>query len=164
MNLLVPFTGAVVTVALWLVLAKSPTLFDLPALNLSAGWRWGGAVVFFLDAAITLFWSLAILTASQRSGSLALTGPYAYLRHPIYGALLYSGTAGMAFAFSAWPVLLAVIPLSVMWTLIANREEEALLKAFGSDYGVYMQQTGQLFPRLSNLLRQKENDLNGPSA
>ncbi len=161
--MLASFTGTVVTVALWLFLAGTPTLLGLPQINLSAGWRWGGAIVFLLDAVITLFWSLAVLAEAQRSGSLALTGPYAYLRHPIYGALLYSGTAGVAFAFSAWPVLLAVIPLSVMWTLIANREEAALLDAFGPDYGVYMEQTGQLFPRLSQLFRRQGNDLGGPS-
>ena len=161
--MLASFTGTVVTVALWLLLAGTPTLFGLPQINLSEGWRWGGAIVFLLDAIITLFWSLAILTEAQRSGSLALTGPYAFLRHPIYGALLYSGTAGVAFAFSAWPILLAVIPLSMMWSLISNREEAALMESFGSDYRDYIEQTGQLFPRLGQLLQRRGNDIDDPS-
>lgn len=162
MNRLVPFSGAVVTVALWLALAESPALLGFPAIRLSDGWRWGGAIVFLLDAVITLFWSLAMLSSATREGTYAHSGPYVFLRHPIYGALLYSGTAGVAFAFSAWPVLLAVIPLSMMWTLIANWEESALLDTYEEEYRLYMQQTGQLFPRLTQLLRRPDNHADGP--
>lgn len=163
MNMLVPFLGAVATAVLWLALVEPPVLLGFPPIRLSDGWRWGGAIVFLLDAVITLFWSLAMLSIADREGTYARHGPYAYLRHPIYGALLYSGTAGVAFAFSAWPVLLAVFPLSVMWTLIANWEELALLEIYGEDYRLYRQQTGQLLPRLSNLLRSPDNDSGSPS-
>ncbi|MCH8326889.1 MAG: hypothetical protein IID15_00005 [Candidatus Marinimicrobia bacterium] len=163
MNMLVPFLGAAATVILWLALAESPALLGFPPINLSDGWRWGGTIIFILDAVITLFWSLVMLSHADREGTYTVNGPYAYLRHPIYGALLYSGTAGVAFAFSAWPVLLAVMPLSIMWTLIANWEELALLETYGDDYRSYMQETGQLFPRLTHLWRRSGNDFDNSS-
>ena len=152
-NLAVPFLGSVATVALWLLLANYRSLFGLPAVHLSIGWSWGGGAVFLLDGIITLFWSISTLTVAQANGTLALTGPYAYLRHPIYGALLYSGTAAAAFFFSSWPVLLAVFPLSILWTLIAEGEEAQLIGLYGDDYRTYMQQTGQLFPSLKKIIQ-----------
>jgi len=141
-----PLLGTLATVAIWWMLAVAQSMVPLPGVQLSSGWRIGGGMVFLFDGVITMVWSISVLASALKEKRLALTGPFAYVRHPLYGSLLYSGTAGMAFAWSSWLVLLAVVPLSVMWTLIADREEADLLHTFGEQYAHYKSETGQLFP------------------
>ena len=139
------------------MLYELQSLVPLPGVQLSAGWRWGGGVIFLADALLTIIWSLRVLAVASRDNKLATSGPYAFIRHPIYGALLWSGTASVAFASSSWLVLLGAAPLSVMWSLISQTEEAHLEERFGDTYIAYASTTGQLFPSLSAFMRRHED-------
>ena len=141
--------GVVLTFACWWILAGVQRTLPLPEFHLSDGWRWGGGAVFLSDAIFTLLWSHTVLVAAQEKNVLATTGPFAYLRHPIYGAILWSGTAAVAFMTSSWMVLLGAAPLSILWTMIAQSEEGDLRERFGEEFEAYAARTGQLFPSLS---------------
>jgi len=90
------------------------------------------------------FWLLAsawrVLYAAQRSRTLALTGPYARLRHPQYVAFVL-----IMFGFLLqWPTLVTLImfPILVyMYIRLARREERDALAEFGDEYANYMQRT-----------------------
>lgn len=150
--------GVVLTIACWWLLAEIQRILPLPDFYLSDGWRWGGGAVFLSDAIFTLQWSRKVLAAAQEKNALATTGPFAYLRHPIYGAILWSGTAGVAFMTSSWMVLLGAAPLSLLWTLIAQSEEAVLRERFGQEFETYAAGTGQLFPRLSRFSETAANN------
>ncbi len=95
------------------------------------------------------FWLLAsawrVLYAAQRSRTLALTGPYARLRHPQYVAFVL-----IMFGFLLqWPTLVTLImfPILVyMYIRLARREERDALAEFGDEYGNYMQRTPAFLP------------------
>ena len=146
------------------MLVELQSLLPLPTIQLSAGWRWGGGVIFLGDALLTIVWSLRTLADAARDEGLATAGPYAFIRHPIYAALLWSGTAGVAFATSSWLVLLGAAPLSIIWSLVSQTDEALLEERFGDRYTAYASTTGQLFPRLSRLMnRDADNNHDLPA-
>ena len=77
---------------------------------------------------------------------LVITGPYAYVRHPIYAlqSLL------LLASFVAVPnVLMLVVMLVVMGLLQweARREEQYLLRTHGAQYEQYLRRVGRFVPR-----------------
>ncbi|QJD30583.1 HAD-IC family P-type ATPase [Methylococcus geothermalis] len=95
------------------------------------------------------FWLLAsawpVLYAAQRSGTLAITGPYARLRHPQYAAFILI----MLGFLLQWPTLptLAMFPVLVsMYQRLARREEQEALVRFGARYARYKARTPAFIP------------------
>lgn len=79
---------------------------------------------------------------------LATSGPYAYVRHPIYtgmlGMLLATGIA-----VSDWKVIIAALVVFFIGTIIRVRSEEKLLSgAFGPEFDVYSQRVRAIIPGL----------------
>ena len=141
------------TLAIWALFVYLQRALPLPPLRLSPGWHWALTILFALDALATVLWSFAVLSGALRARRLARTGPYAMVRHPMYSAVMYSGTAAVAFAFQAWVVLLAVLPVHAVWISLARKEEAELRGRFGEGYGDYALATGQFLPRLRSLIR-----------
>lgn len=97
------------------------------------------------------FWLLAaawpVLYAAQRAGGLAMTGPYARLRHPQYAGFLLI----MAGFLLQWPTLvtLAMFPvLAIMYVRLAHNEERDARATFGAAYEAYAQRTPRWIPHL----------------
>ncbi|MEE9130254.1 MAG: isoprenylcysteine carboxylmethyltransferase family protein [Phycisphaerales bacterium] len=117
--------------------------------------RFGGAGLGV--AAIGLFvWMFkhlgANVTATAQTrpdAQLVTTGPYRWIRHPMY-----------VFGF-IW--FLAIVVLTASWFIAVTsaagfsfllircrREETNLIEKFGDEYRAYMQRTGRFFPRLGS--------------
>ena len=97
------------------------------------------------------FWLLAaawkVLLAAQRSHALAITGPYARIRHPQYVAFVLI----MLGFLVQWPTLLtlAMFPvLVIMYVRLARREEREVAAEFGRQYGKYAARTPAFVLRL----------------
>jgi len=72
-------------------------------------------------------------------------GPYAWVRHPIYTAMLGKVVA-CNFAFGHWLGLL-LVPIYVTGTMIRIRSEEKLLRAaFGPEYEAYARRVPAFIP------------------
>ncbi|MFB0516868.1 MAG: isoprenylcysteine carboxylmethyltransferase family protein [Candidatus Neomarinimicrobiota bacterium] len=140
-----------VTIAIWALLLYLQRSLPLPVMRLSPGWRWGLSLLFLADGLGTLLWSAFTLAKANRGNKLADTGPYALVRHPMYGTVLWSGTAVVAFAFHSWLVLPGVVPLHLCWIWLVQHEEQELIRRFGAAYIQYAQETGQFLPRLTSL-------------
>ncbi|MBA7678072.1 hypothetical protein ES703_86343 [subsurface metagenome] len=91
------------------------------------------------------------MVKASRENRLASSGPYALVRHPMYGAVLWSGTAAVAFFFQSWMVLLGAVPLHLSWVWLVQKEEAELKHRFGDAYRRYAEETGQFLPRLASL-------------
>ena len=96
------------------------------------------------------FWLLAaswkVLYEAQKSDSLALTGPYARVRHPQYGAFVLI----MLGFLLQWPTLLTALMFPVlvyMYAPLGRREERDALARFGKQYEEYMVRVPAFFPR-----------------
>ncbi|MBN2554511.1 MAG: isoprenylcysteine carboxylmethyltransferase family protein [Anaerolineales bacterium] len=124
------------------------------ALPYPAWLRWLGAA--FLLTGLLLLWSahhhlglsFHSLVNSKVRQELVQTGPYAWIRHPIYTAYLQNYLGG---GLLAGNLILIVIP-TVMFALLVMirmpQEEAVMRERFGQAYANYMIQTGKLLPRL----------------
>ena len=100
------------------------------------------------------FWLLAtawkVLYAAQRSHHLAMSGPYARIRHPQYVGfvLIMSGF------LLQWPTLVTLVMFPIllfMYLRLARREEREVKTEFGEEYRRYAAATPAFFPNLHML-------------
>lgn len=91
-------------------------------------------------------WSLRARTRADHR--LVQDGPFRFVRHPIYTAMLLYLLA-MALAFGHWVQLLVALPLFAIGTLIRIAAEERLLRGmFGPDYEAYAARVKRFVPGL----------------
>lgn len=91
-----------------------------------------------------------VLYAAQRSGTLAATGPYDYIRHPQYAGFILVLTG---FLFQ-WPTLLtlAMFPvLVVMYVRLAKQEEREVRAELGEIYDRYAARVPAFLPKWSRI-------------
>lgn len=95
------------------------------------------------------FWLISVawhhLWAAQRAGQLAVTGPYARIRHPQYVGFVLI----MAGFLAQWPTLLtlAMFPVLVwMYARLARREEDDSRARFGDAWDRYVTQVPAFIP------------------
>lgn len=99
-------------------------------------------------AALGLGWRAWAAGSIRKNAELAMEGPYALSRHPLYfGNLMLA--AGFAAASGSVVVLAAVMALAfaVYLPLIAE-EESVMLNLFGARYREYMRAVPRLLPAL----------------
>ena len=89
-----------------------------------------------------------VLYEAQRSGTLATSGPYAYVRHPQYVGFIL-----VMFGFLLqWPTLLtlAMFPVLVwMYVRLAREEEKQVIAEFGDVYRQYAAKVPAFLPRFT---------------
>lgn len=93
-----------------------------------------------------------VLYEAQRAHALAVSGPYAAVRHPQYVAFLL---ILLGFLLQ-WPTLLTLVMfpiLAVMYVRLARREEREVLAEFGDRYRAYAAATPAFLPRLGRRAR-----------
>jgi len=83
-------------------------------------------------------------TANPTAGGLVTTGPYRYIRHPIYAAILYFFWAGIAAHPSL--VTVAVGLLATALTAVRVVAEEKLLVRMYPEYRAYARVTKRVVP------------------
>ena len=88
-----------------------------------------------------------VLFRAQQQGTLATTGPYAYVRHPQYVAFI-----AIMFGFLLqWPTLVTLVMFPVLFTIyirLAFREEREVQTEFGGSWDRYAARTPAFIPRL----------------
>jgi protein-S-isoprenylcysteine O-methyltransferase Ste14 len=122
-----------------------------PLFSATAVTGWTAVVITALGFALTL-WTRAIL-GSNWSGNVIIkvahelirTGPYRFVRHPIYTGLILAA-AGTAIALDQWRGVVAVALLWVAFTIKRLKEEQFMRQTFGAQYIEYSQNTGAIFP------------------
>lgn len=130
------------TLAAILVLANAP----LMAKSLSA---W--AIVAICGAGLHI-WAMAIMGPRQATmtpevksdARLVSTGPYRYIRHPMYTALLLFCGGFLGVAITLWKAMVYLALACVLISKIAV-EEKALRERF-EEYAVYTKRTWRLLP------------------
>ena len=103
--------------------------------------------IWLILAAVYLLgkqWNVRAIVVEQHQ--LITTGPYAYVRHPIYtgmiGLMLSTGIAN-----SYWHVLLGASVFALAGMVMRVRDEEQLLlETFGSEYETYRNRVPAFFP------------------
>jgi protein-S-isoprenylcysteine O-methyltransferase Ste14 len=75
---------------------------------------------------------------------LVRTGPYRYVRHPIYSGLLF-GMVGTVVAVNVFWIILVIVVGGYL-TVSARREERDMVKSFPDTYPGYKHSTKMLIP------------------
>lgn len=93
---------------------------------------------------------------------LVISGPFAYVRNPLYvgNILMYLGLGVMSYALFPYLQIVAILFFVLQYHLIVKEEEEFLQKKFGEVFNEYLQNVPRFFPRMtaykSNRLEQPE--------
>lgn len=79
---------------------------------------------------------------------LVTTGPYRWVRHPLYTVSLIMIVSIGIMAANWFILALSGIAVVLVRSLVIPREESELLAKFGDDYEKYQAHTGRIVPRL----------------
>jgi protein-S-isoprenylcysteine O-methyltransferase Ste14 len=144
---------AAVLMASFLAYLIRPGSMSWSSLPLPAWLRWAGAPIG-LAAMCLLFWTLHSLghnltdtVVTRREAALVTHGPYRWIRHPFYVAMLLAVIATSLIAAN-WFLAITGVGVFALLALRASTEERNLVARFGRDYEEYMRQTGRFVPRL----------------
>ncbi len=114
--------------------------------------RWAGfalgviAVIFWMWTQIHLDTQWSAQLQLTKDHHLVTTGPYAYIRHPLYLGMI--GWAASVSLLTANWIFVAVCALSIAGVVgRVPKEEQMMIEAFGDEYKAYMQRTGRFFPK-----------------
>jgi protein-S-isoprenylcysteine O-methyltransferase Ste14 len=94
------------------------------------------------------FWSITYIKSWWRSDKLCTTGPYGFVRHPMYAGGLFLAGPGLALILNSWVVLLLTAIMYPVWSRLVRNEEKLMTAVFGDDYRSYAARTRRFFPRL----------------
>lgn len=129
--------------------------FDFAHVNLAPWVRWVAGLgllafylVFFSWTHIALGKHWSRLVEIHRDHALIMTGPYRFIRHPMYSAFFLSAF-GMYFLTANWLIFgIYFIAVAFMYFTRVRSEEEMMIEQFGDTYKNYMNRTGRLLPRI----------------
>ena len=110
-----------------------------------------GIVLTFAGVALSI-WARLILgenwsakVTRKVDHELIRSGPYAFVRHPIYSGLLLA-TIGTAIFVGQWRGLIAIPLVLLSESIKARREEQFMIEEFGETYQEYREQTWFIVP------------------
>jgi protein-S-isoprenylcysteine O-methyltransferase Ste14 len=114
-----------------------------------------GLLFVLLGESIRL-WGVSIVGSETRTTGtvggtyLITTGPFGYVRNPLYlgNMSLYLGIGVMSNALFPWLVVAAVVLFFIQYYLIVTLEEEYLEKRFRSEFEDYSRQVRRFLPGL----------------
>lgn len=143
---------AAVLLASFVAYLIRPGSMSWSSLPLPAWMRWAGAPIGFA-AVCLLLWTLRSLghnltdtVVTRREAALVTHGPYRWIRHPFYVAMLLAVIATSLVAAN-WFLGLTGVAVFALLAVRASTEERNLVARFGRDYEEYMRQTGRFVPR-----------------
>ena len=146
-----------VVVLLIAVVVRSPSLREFLAETQRAarhsdifGWTGVALCALGFGLAISARWHLGrnwgMPMSRKEQPELISSGPYAFIRHPIYTGLILAMFGSAIGVNILWAVML--VPVGAYFIYSARREEAVMLQLFPEQYAAYMARTGMLVPRL----------------
>jgi protein-S-isoprenylcysteine O-methyltransferase Ste14 len=103
-----------------------------------------GAILLMIWARLTFGLRSFHAAANPTAGGLVTRGPYRWLRHPIYSAVLYFVWAGIAAHPSRTGVLVALLASALLGVRLLG--EERLLREMYPEYTEYAGHTSRVLP------------------
>jgi len=117
--------------------------------------RWLGVGIGIL-CVLGIYWLFSSIgsgitptSATRTQHTLVTSGPYRWVRHPLYtvGSSMF-----VAFGMMADNWLIAGLGIStfILMAIRTSKEEANLIEKFGDEYREYMRRTGRFFPKLGS--------------
>jgi protein-S-isoprenylcysteine O-methyltransferase Ste14 len=143
-------------IVLWLsplVYLSNPNWMAWSEIGLPDWVRWLGVIIGIL-CTLGIYWLFSSIGsgitptgATRREHKLSTSGPYRWVRHPLY-------TVGTSFFISFgmmadnWLIAGLGFLTFIIMAIRTPREEANLIEKFGDQYQEYMKRTGRFFPKL----------------
>jgi protein-S-isoprenylcysteine O-methyltransferase Ste14 len=112
------------------------------------GWTGVALCVLGFGLAIIARWHLGrnwgMPMSRKEQPELVTSGPYAFIRHPIYTGLILAMLGSAIGVNVFWALLL--VPVGAYFIYSARREETVMLQLFPEQYAAYMARTGMFAP------------------
>jgi len=131
----------------------NPASMAWAAVPLPVWLRWMG-VGLCLIAGLLLVWmfrslgrNLTDTVVTRKEHTLVTTGPYRWVRHPLYSSAALA-IVGNSLVAANWFFFAAGCLMFLLLVIRTRKEEENLIARFGDEYRKYMQRTGRFVPRL----------------
>ena len=108
-------------------------------------------ITFFVLLAIYLFitfWAIFSLAAKRKENRLQTQGIYKYVRHPMYGAIIFILNPALGILLRSWLLILSCFVSYFIWRSATGDEEKQLVEQFGDEYSKYRKTTWPFFPNL----------------
>ncbi len=115
--------------------------------------RWLGVGIAIINNGL-LYWLFSSIgsgisptSATRREHKLSTSGPYRWVRHPLYtvGTILFISFGIMA---DNWFIVAMGVVAFIVMAIRTPKEEANLIEKFGDEYREYMKQTGRFLPKL----------------
>ena len=116
--------------------------------------RWLGVWLGILTV-LGIYWLFSSIgsgitptSATRKQHELVTSGPYRWIRHPLY---TFGSSLFIAFGMIAdnWFIAFLGILAFIVMASRTPKEEANLIAKFGDEYRAYMKRTGRYFPKLS---------------
>jgi protein-S-isoprenylcysteine O-methyltransferase Ste14 len=123
----------------WMLMRREAFAHSAPAVAVQVA-----AVVLMVAARVTFGRRSFHAAANPTAGGLVTTGPYRWLRHPIYAAILYFVWSA-ALDYRSWQTVAAAAVVTV-GALLRILAEETLLVSRYPEYADYRTRTARVIP------------------
>jgi protein-S-isoprenylcysteine O-methyltransferase Ste14 len=90
-------------------------------------------------------WTQSYEYQIKKSHELISNGIYSYVRHPIYGGLIFMVT-GVLLVSGSYTFIVGLVAMLIAAEIFAQREEKLLTKHFGKKYSEYMKTSKKFIP------------------
>ena len=135
-----------------IVFLTNPDLMRWSSMPLPAWLRWTGVGIGVADSAF-LVWTLHSIgrnltdtVVTRKNHTLVTHGPYRWIRHPFYVAVLLAILAN-GLAAANWFILATGAMTFSLLKFRLEKEEALLIDRFGDEYRAYMARTNRFIPR-----------------
>jgi protein-S-isoprenylcysteine O-methyltransferase Ste14 len=131
----------------------NPNLMNWSKIGLPETVRWLGVVMGIL-CVFGIYWLFSSIgsgitptSATRQEHKLVTSGPYRWVRHPLYtiGASLFIAFGLMA---DNWFIAMLGVLAFIGMAIRTPKEEANLIEKFGDEYRDYMKHTGRFLPKL----------------
>ena len=140
--------GALLSIALLCLAWQLETRLDLPTLIESSDLRLSVIVLLVISGLGLIGWKLRALPPGERGRELVSSGPFRFIRHPLYAAFVVCLNPAFALVLNNWVYLVWAVLLYPAWSLNVIREEKLMLNEFGDAYAEYCRRSGRFLPRV----------------
>ncbi len=104
--------------------------------------------LMFILAGVLLWISASrFLSQATRAEEIATSGPFNYVRHPIYLSM-YILSIGLGLIFFTWLWFVVLIAFLPLWYLECRGEEKEMIELHGDEYVDYQARTGMFLPKI----------------
>jgi protein-S-isoprenylcysteine O-methyltransferase Ste14 len=127
-------------VAPFLAAAFAFAIVDPPLLHVIAPPSWLRllSIPALILGLVTWLWSVILIIDNVPRGQLITSGPYTWVKHPLYTAVALLVLPGIGFLLDTWLGLVIGVALYVGSRIFAPEEEAALSRTFGAAWGDYV--------------------------